>query len=141
MGRGPTAQRRRPHPRRSQTIRAARPEGAPIYFVILNNLSANKTPAVRAWAKKHKVQLCLTPTSACWANPIEPRFGALRTFVIGNCTHPNHTVLARELQACLHWRDTHHRHRDVLAAERRERTRIRSEKGLRLGACPLTTAA
>ncbi|WP_219420679.1 IS630 family transposase, partial [Pseudonocardia nigra] len=32
-----------------KSIRAARPDGAPIY-VIMDNLSANKTPAIRAWA-------------------------------------------------------------------------------------------
>ena len=51
-----------------KSIRAARPDGAPIY-VILDNLSANKTPQVRAWAEKNKVELCFTPTSASWANP------------------------------------------------------------------------
>jgi hypothetical protein len=66
-----------------KSIRAARPDGAPIY-VILDNLSANKTPAIRAWAARHKVKLCFTPTSASWANPIEAQFGPLRTFVMGN---------------------------------------------------------
>lgn len=33
------------------SIRAARPDGAPIY-VILDNLSANKTPTTRAWAAR-----------------------------------------------------------------------------------------
>ena len=80
-----------------KSIRAARPDGAPIY-VIMDNLSANKTPPIRAWAKKHKVQLCFTPTSASWANPIEAQFGPLRTFVMGGSDHPNHTVLARRLQ-------------------------------------------
>ena len=32
-----------------RTIRQARPDGAPVY-VILDNLSANKTPAIRDWA-------------------------------------------------------------------------------------------
>lgn len=35
------------------SIRAARPEGEPIY-VIMDDRSANKTPAVRAWAARHK---------------------------------------------------------------------------------------
>ena len=65
-----------------KSIRAVRPDGAPIY-VILDNLSANKTPAIRAWAARHKVKLCFTPTSASWANPIEAQFGPLRTFVMG----------------------------------------------------------
>ena len=115
-----------------KSIRAARPDGAPIY-VILDNLSANKTPAIRAWAKRNKVELCFTPTNASWANPIEAQFGPLRSFVIGNSNHPNHTVLARDLQDYLRWRNANARHPDVLAAQRRERARIRSERQHRWG--------
>ncbi|MFJ6687073.1 IS630 family transposase, partial [Streptomyces werraensis] len=43
-----------------KTIRAARPDGAPIY-VILDNLSAHKGADIRRWAKKNKVELCFTP--------------------------------------------------------------------------------
>jgi hypothetical protein len=68
-----------------------------------------------------------------WANPIEAHFGPLRTFVIGNSNHPNHTVPAAELQAYLRWRDANTRHPDVLAAQRRERARIRSERHQRWG--------
>jgi transposase len=115
-----------------KSIRAARPDGAPVY-VILDNLSANTTPAVRRWAAAHRVELCLTPTYSSWANPIEAQFGPLRTFTMANSNYPNHTVLARDLQAHLRWRNTHARHPDVLAAQRRERARIRSEKGHRWG--------
>jgi transposase len=115
-----------------KSIRAARPDGAPIY-VIMDNLSANKTPPIRAWASKHKVRLCFTPTSASWANPIEAQFGPLRTFVMGGSDHPNHTVLARRLQDYLTWRNANARHPDVLAAQRHERARIRSERHQRWG--------
>jgi transposase len=46
-----------------QSIRAARPGGYRL-FVTLDNLSANKTPAIRAWAHRANVELCFTPTSA-----------------------------------------------------------------------------
>jgi hypothetical protein len=115
-----------------KSIRATRPDGAPIY-VIMDNLSANKTPAIRTWAKKNKVELCLTPTSASWANPIEAQFGPLRNFVMGGSDHPNHTVRARKLQDYLRWRNTHARHPDVLAAQRRERAKVRSERQQRWG--------
>jgi transposase len=115
-----------------RSIRAARPDGAPIY-VILDNLSANKTPAIRAWAARHRVELCFTPTYASWANPIEAQFGPLRTFTMGASNHPNHTVLARRLQDYLRWRNANARHPDVLAAQRRERARIRSERQQRWG--------
>ena len=60
-----------------------------------------------------------------WANPIEAQFGPLRTFVMGASDHPSHTVLARKLQAYLRWRNANARHPDVLAAQRRERVRVR----------------
>ena len=115
-----------------KSIRAARPGGYRL-FVILDNLSANKTPAIRAWAERANVELCLTPTNASWANPVEAQFGPLRTFVMGASDHPSHTVLARKLQAYLRWRNANARHPDVLAAQRRERARIRSERHQRWG--------
>ncbi|MGI5379334.1 IS630 family transposase [Streptomyces sp. CA-251387] len=123
-----------------KSIRAARPDGAPIY-VILDNLSAHKGADIRRWAKKHKVELCFTPTYASWANPIEAHFGPLRQFTIANSHHPNHTFQTRALHSYLRWRNANARHCDVLAAERKERARIRSEKGTRWGGRPLTTAA
>jgi transposase len=54
-----------------KSIRAARPDGQQIH-VIVDNLSANTTPAIRRWAARHNVELCLTPTSASWANRSRP---------------------------------------------------------------------
>jgi len=115
-----------------QSIRATRPDGAPIY-IVCDNLALNKTPKIRRWAKRHKVELCLTPTSASWANPIEAQFGPLRQFTMANSNYPNHTVLTRDLQAYLRWRNANARHPDVLAAQRRERARIRRERHQRWG--------
>ena len=115
-----------------KTIRAARPDGAPIY-VIEDNLAANKTPAIRAWAAAHNVELCLTPTNASWADPIETQFGPLRIFTMANSNYPNHIVLARDLNAYLRWRNINSRDPDVLAAQRRERIRVRSERHQRWG--------
>ena len=92
-----------------KSIRAARPGGYRL-FVICDNLSANKTPAIRRWAKRENVELCLTPTNASWANPIEAQFGPMRTFVMGVSDHPGHTVLARKLQAYPRWRNANARH-------------------------------
>jgi transposase len=115
-----------------QSIRARQPGGYRL-FVILDNLSANKTPAIRRWAQRANVELCFTPTSASWANPIEAQFGPLRTFVMGGSDHPSHPVLARKLQDYLAWRNANARHPDVLAAQRRERARIRSQRQQRWG--------
>jgi transposase len=121
------------------SIRAARPDGAPIY-VILDNLSAHKGTKIRAWAARNKVELCFTPTYASWANPIEAQFGPLRTFVIAGSDHPNHPALTRHLHRYLRWRNANARHPDILAAQRRERARIRSERQRRWGQ-PATRAA
>jgi DDE superfamily endonuclease len=69
-----------------KSIRAKRPDGAPIY-VILDNLSAHKGATIRQWALRNKVELCFTPTYASWVNPIEAHFGPLRTFVIAGSDH------------------------------------------------------
>ena len=99
----------------------------------MDNLAANKTPAIRRWAGQANVELCFTPTSASWANPIEAQFGPVRAFVMGGSDHRNHTMLARKLQEYLRWRNAHARHPDVLAAQRRERARARSERQQRWG--------
>jgi hypothetical protein len=122
------------------SIRAARRDGASIY-VIMDNLSAHKGTKIHAWAKRNKVELCFTPTNASWADPIEAHFGPLRQFTLANSNHPNHTVQTRELHRHLRWRNANARHPDVLTAQRRERARIRSEKGIRWGGRPLPAAA
>ena len=113
-------------------IRARRPDGEPVY-VILDNLSAHKGSDIRKWAKLNRVELCFTPTYSSWANPIEAHFGPLREFVPDNSDHPNHTVLTRRLHAYLRWRNANKRSPELLAAQRRERARIRAERQQRWG--------
>lgn len=122
-----------------RTIRERRPDGEPIW-VILDNLSAHKGTKIREWAAANRVELCFTPTYSSWANPIEPHFGPLREFVLNNSNHPNHVVLTRRLHAHLRWRNGNARSPELLAAQRRERARIRAEKGRRWGR-PATQAA
>jgi hypothetical protein len=50
-------------------------------------------------------------------------------------------VQTRALHAYLRWRNADARRPDVLAAQRRERARIHSEKGSRWAGRPLATAA
>ncbi|QHC26756.1 integrase [Streptomyces sp. GS7] len=51
------------------------------------------------------------------------------------------TVQTRALHRYLRWRNANARHPDVLAAQRRERARIRSEKGIRWGGRARAAAA
>lgn len=115
-----------------KTIRDARPDGDWVH-VILDNLSAHKGIRIREWAATNQVELCFTPTYSSWANPIEAHFGPLREFVLNNSNHPNHVVLSRRLHAHLRWRNANARHPDLLAAQRRERARVRAEKQQRWG--------
>jgi hypothetical protein len=132
VGRDPRAQGRRPHPGRAavdpgrpaRRVPAVRHHGQP---------AGEQDPGHPPLGQAGDVELCFTPTSASWANPIEAQFGPVRTFVMGGSDHPNHTVLARRLQDYLRWRNAHARHPDVLAAQRRERARIRSERQQRWG--------
>jgi hypothetical protein len=52
---------------------------------------------------------------------------------MGGSDHRNHPALARKLQACLRWRNARARHPGVLAAQRRGRARLRSERQQRWG--------
>lgn len=122
-----------------QQIRARRPDGETIY-VILDNLSAHKGEKIRSWCQKNAVELCFTPTYSSWANPIECQFGPLREFVLNNSDHPSHLIVAKRIHAYLAWRNANAKHPDVLAAQRKERARIRSERQRRWGR-PATRAA
>jgi len=93
--------------------------------VILDNLSANKTPAL---GKARQRRAVLYANERVLGNPIEAQFGPIRAFAMSGSNHPNHTVLARKLQDYLHWRNANARHPDVLAAQRRERARVRSKR-------------
>ncbi|MCI3275180.1 IS630 family transposase [Streptomyces sp. 7R015] len=122
-----------------KSIRAARPDGAPIY-VILDNLSAHTGAGIRRWAKKNRAELCFTPTYASRANPMEAHFGPLRQFTLANSNHRSHPARTQALHRYLSWRNANARYPDVLAAQRKERARIRSEKGIRWGGRPIDCA-
>lgn len=62
-------------------------------------------------------------------------------FTMANSNYPNHVALARALHAYLRWRNANNRDPDVLAAQRRERARVRSEHHRRWGRPPETQAA
>jgi hypothetical protein len=66
--------------------------------------------------------------STSWADPIEAQFGPLRTFTMANSDDPNYVVLARDLHAYLRQCNANARHPDEIAAQRRERARVRRER-------------
>ncbi|MDQ1005578.1 hypothetical protein QFZ82_000062 [Streptomyces sp. V4I23] len=83
----------------------------------------------------------LHPDLRLLANPIEADFGPLRQFTLANSHHRSHPAQTRALHRYLRWRNAHARRPDVLAAQRKERARVRSEKGIRWGGRPLVIAA
>ncbi|MFJ2058190.1 transposase [Streptomyces sp. NPDC087908] len=95
----------------------------------------------RAGDREALTAIIFVATSGCTWRRLPPVFGpALRQFTVANSNHRNHTVQTRTLHAYLRWRNKNARHPDVLTAQRKERARVRSEKGLRRGGRPLTNA-
>lgn len=101
--------------------------------MIFDHLSAHKGDKIRNWCAKQAVELRVTPTYSSWANPIGCQFGPLREFALNNSDHRSHAVLTRRLHAYLAWRNANAKHPDVLAAERKERARVRCERQRRWG--------
>jgi transposase len=46
-------------------------------YIILDNLSAHRTPEIRSWTRQNNVSLVYTATNASWMNKIEPQFDNL----------------------------------------------------------------
>ena len=92
MGRHPPAQGRQEHPGRGE-IDQGRParDTDPIY-AIMDNLSANKTPAIRTWAAAAHVELCFTPTNSSWGRP-----GLMRSATPADASSPEHDPGERPL--------------------------------------------
>ena len=96
----------------------------------MNLAGHDKTPAIRRLVL---VGECRAAASGAVHDPTVAQSGPVRTFAMGGSDHRNHPALARKLQACLRWRNAHARHPGVLAAQRRERARLRSERQQRRG--------
>jgi transposase len=71
--------------------------------IILDNLSAHKTPTVHAWLLRHKrFHLHFTPTYGSWMNLVERWFSALTTKKLQRSAHRNVKELAADIVA---WAD------------------------------------
>jgi transposase len=68
--------------------------------VILDNLSAHKTPAVHKWLLRHRrFHLHFTPTYGSWMNMVERWFSALTTKKLQRSAHQNVKELAADILA------------------------------------------
>jgi transposase len=71
--------------------------------VILDNLSAHKTPKVQKWLLRHKrFHFHFTPTYGSWMNLVERWFSALTTNKLQRSAHRNVNELAKDIRA---WAD------------------------------------
>ena len=71
--------------------------------VILDNLSAHKTPKVHKWLLRHKrFHFHFTPTYGSWMNLVERWFSALTTKKLQRSAHRNVKELAKDIRA---WAD------------------------------------
>ena len=71
--------------------------------VILDNLSAHKTPTVQKWLLRHRrFHLHFTPTYGSWMNLVERWFSALTTKKLQRSAHRSVKELAADIQA---WAD------------------------------------
>ncbi|WP_432012898.1 integrase [Streptomyces cucumeris] len=67
--------------------------------------------------------------------------GLLWQFTLANSRHRSHPTQTQALHRYLRRRNANTRHPDVLAAQRKERACIRSEKDIRWGGRPLNATA
>jgi transposase len=104
-------------------IRACYPPRQRIYW-IQDNLSANWTPNIRAFAEAHNVELVPTPTYASYLNPVECHFSALTQFVVANADYLDWDAFAFALARHVTYRNGDHRDRRLAATEAKHRIAI-----------------
>jgi transposase len=99
-------------------IRAAIPARRPIYW-IQDNLSANWTPDIRAFAANHRIELVPTPTYASYLNPVECHFFPITEFVVNNADYVDWDAFAWALARHIQHRNGPHRDKRVRLLEAR----------------------
>src|SRR4051794_26641589 len=96
--------------------------------VILDNLSAHKTPTVQKWLLRHgRFHLHFTPTYGSWMNLVERWFSALTTKKLQRSAHRSVKELAADITA---WAETMERGPDTLRLAQDRRTDPRTTRRL-----------
>lgn len=99
-------------------IRAAIPARRRIYW-IQDNLSANWTPDIRAFAEANKIELVPTPTYASYLNPVECHFFPISEFVVNNADYVDWDAFAWALARHVCHRNGPHRDKRIRTLEAR----------------------
>ena len=87
-----------------KTLRARWPERL---YIIVDNFSPHRAPAVRAWAADNDVELVFLPTYSSWLNWIESEFAALRYFALNGTDHRSHAEQDEAIAGYIRWRNQH----------------------------------
>ena len=88
-------------------------------YLIADNLSTHKTPAIREWAAHSNTELVFTPTYASFLNRIECHFWGIAEFVINNADYHSWDALAKAMADHIRYRNGPHRDHRLIAAERK----------------------
>jgi len=99
-------------------IRGCYPKRLRIYW-IQDNLSANWTPDIRAFAQANNIELVATPTYASYLNRIECHFLPISEFVVKNADYLDWDAFAHALADHVTYRNGEHRNQRLIQLERR----------------------
>jgi len=99
-------------------IRASYPRRLRIYW-IQDNLSANWTPDIRAFADTNNIELVPTPTYASYLNRVECHFLPISEFVVKNADYLDWDAFAFALARHVTYRNGPHRDQRLTDLERR----------------------
>jgi len=88
-------------------------------YLIADNLSTHKTPAIFEWAADANTELVFTPTYASFLNRIECHFWGIGEFVINNADYPDWDTLAKAMADHIRYRNGPHRDQRLIVAERK----------------------
>jgi transposase len=103
-----------------KTIRLVYPARQRLYW-IQDNLSANWTPDIRAYAANNKIELVPTPTYASYLNRIESHFRPIQEFVFNNTDYPDWATAQRALADYITHRNGRDHDRRIAVLERKHR--------------------
>ncbi len=103
-----------------RTIRLVYPARQKIYW-IQDNLSANWTPDIRAYADANRIELVPTPPYASYLNPVECHFSALTQFVVANADYLDWDAFGYALAHHIRYRNSDHHDHRIAAAEAKHR--------------------
>jgi transposase len=101
-------------------IRSRYPADVTVY-IVMDNLSAHWTPAIRHWAANNNVGLIPTPTNASHLNRIECHFWAFAEFVVKGSDYHDWDEFTHAAQAYIERRNHDHHDPRINELERRRK--------------------